>query len=124
MVGAGSLGAALMQDSGLDRYGLNIVAGIDINPDLEGKNINGITIHRPDELPALVKTLGIRIGIIAVPFESAQDVADYLVCCGVNALWNFTPHRIRVPQGVVVTNTSIYSHLAVMYNRLAGLNLE
>ena len=42
---------------------------------------------------------------------------------GVRALWNFTPTRILVPEGVVVANTSIYSHLAVMYNRLSSLNL-
>jgi redox-sensing transcriptional repressor len=44
-----------------------------------------------------------------------------MIAAGVRALWNFTPTRIRVPDGVVVTNTSIYSHLAVMYNRLGNL---
>ena len=45
-------------------------------------------------------------------------MADSLVGAGVVAIWNFTPVRIRVAEGVVVTNTSIYSHLAVMYNRM------
>ena len=58
-----------------------------------------------------------------VPIEAAHDVARMLTEGGVRALWNFTPTRILVPEGVVVANTSIYSHLAVMYNRLSSLNL-
>lgn len=121
IVGAGSLGAALMQDSGLQRYGLNIVAGIDTNPEIIGTTIASIPVYAPSALPSLVRKHRIRIGIVAVPVESAQTTADALVSAGVKALWNFTPTRIRVSQGVVVTNTSIYSHLAVMYNRLANL---
>ena len=124
MVGAGSLGAALMHDSGLQHYGLNIVAGIDVNPLLVDKTIADIPVYNPGRLPELVTALDIRIGIIAVPVEQAQIVADRLVEAGVRALWNFTPRRITVPAGVVVANTSIYSHLAVMYNRLAVSGLE
>ena len=120
IVGAGSLGAALMCDSGLQHYGLNIVAGVDTNSQLIGKDINKIPVFSPSDLPTLVETLGIQIGIIAVPVEKAQNVAQSLIEAGVKALWNFTPRRIRVPEGVVVANTSIYSHLAVMYNRLAN----
>ncbi len=123
MVGAGSLGAALMQDSGLQRYGLNIVAGIDSDPEKAGTTVADIPVYTPEELPALVKELNIKVGIIAVPVDSAQSVADYLTECGIKGLWNFTPYRIRVRDGVVITNTSIYAHLAVMYNRLASLDI-
>ncbi len=122
MAGVGSLGAALMRDSGLQRYGLNIVAGIDINSSVAGSDIAGIPVFFPDELSELVERLDVRIGVIAVPFEAAQAVADRLVAAGIKALWNFTPRRIRVSQGVVVANTSIYSHLAVMYNRLGNID--
>ena len=124
MVGTGSLGAALIADSGLQRYGLNIVAGIDTNAALIGTDISGVSIHSPEELPHLVESLDITIGIIAVPVESAQAVADSLVKAGLKAVWNFTPTRIAVPEGVVITNTSIYSHLAVMYNRLSNLTRQ
>lgn len=121
MFGAGSLGGALMCDSGLSHYGLNIVAGIDIDPNITNTNIHGIPVYGPSELSSLVEQLDIQIGIIAVPVEHAQDVADQLVGAGIKALWNFTPRRIRVKPGIVVSNTSIYSHLAVMYNRLANI---
>lgn len=121
MAGAGSLGGALMRDSGLERYGLNIVAGIDPDTAIAGTEIAGIPVFTPDCMPDLVERYDIRIGIIAVPVEQAQSVADSLVAAGVKALWNFTPRRIRVAPGVVVANTSIYAHLAVMYNRLADI---
>lgn len=118
MIGTGSLGAALISDSGLQRYGLNIVAGFDIDPKLVGSQIGGIPIYHLDNLKEMVRKRNIRIGIVAVPVDSAQDVADTMVAAGIKAIWNFTPYRIRVRDGVVITNTSIYSHLAVMYNRL------
>ena len=122
MAGAGSLGAALMRDSGLHCYGLNIVAGIDTDASKVGRDIDGIPVFAPDDLPDLVRRLNVSIGVIAVPVEDAQAVADELMAAGIKALWNFTPRRIRVAEGVVVANTSIYSHLAVMYNRLANMN--
>jgi redox-sensing transcriptional repressor len=62
-----------------------------------------------------------EIPLVAVPVDSAQSVADHMVEAGIKALWNFTPYRIKVREGIVVQNTSIYSHLAVMYNRLGTL---
>ena len=124
MMGVGSLGAALMADSGLQRYGLNIVAGIDNNPRLAGSRIGDVEIFTPDHTAALVRDLNIKIGVIAVPVEAAQEVADLAAGSGVKAIWNFTPSRIRVPEGVVISNTSIYSHLAVMYNRLSTLSID
>ncbi|MGL5261957.1 MAG: redox-sensing transcriptional repressor Rex, partial [Bacteroides sp.] len=43
---------------------------------------------------------------------------DYMIACGIEAIWNFTPFRIKVPEHIVVQNTSLYAHLAVMFNRL------
>ena len=122
MMGAGSLGGALIADNGLQRYGLNIVAGIDINPALIGTLINGVRIFSPESVKRIVQELDVKIGIVAVPVDCAQDVADSLAAAGVKAIWNFTPSRIHVPDGLVIANTSIYSHLAVMYNRLSGLD--
>lgn len=118
LFGTGNLGGALLQDSGLKQYGLEIVAGFDIQESLVGKEINGIPVFHLDDFPALQSKYGATIGIITVPVEVAQSVADYIIKGGIRALWNFTPFRIRVPEGVVIQNTSMYSHLAVMFNRL------
>ncbi|MCM1109777.1 MAG: redox-sensing transcriptional repressor Rex [Clostridium sp.] len=118
IVGVGSLGAALIADSGLSHYGLDIVAGFDIDPAVVGSTIRGVPVHDLRELESRRARLEAEIGIITVPVDQAQEVADLLVASGIKALWNFTPFRIRTSAGIVVTNTSIYAHLAVMYNRL------
>lgn len=118
IVGVGSLGGALIQDSGLEQFGLNIVAGFDIKPDIVGRTICGIPVFDVRELELRRRQFAADIGIITVPVEHAQNVAEQLIDAGVKALWNFTPYRIRVSDDIVVQNTSIYAHLAVMYNRL------
>ncbi|MBQ9077472.1 MAG: redox-sensing transcriptional repressor Rex [Muribaculaceae bacterium] len=118
IIGVGSLGAALIQDSGLSRYGLNIVAGFDINPALVGSSLCEVPIYDISELETRRKQYNAEIGIVTVPVDKAQEVADIMINSGIKALWNFTPFRIRAGEGIVIQNTSIYAHLAVMYNRL------
>ena len=118
MMGVGSLGNSLIQDSGLANYGLNIVAGFDIKPEKVGQQVCGVPIYDISELKERLGALKAEIGIIAVPIEHAQEVSDLLVDAGIKALWNFSPFRITAPEGIVIQNTSIYAHLAVMYNRL------
>ena len=60
----------------------------------------------------------VHIGVLTVPIEIAQCITDVMVAGGIKAVWNFTPFRIRVPENIVVQNTSLYAHLAVMFNRL------
>lgn len=118
MMGVGSLGKALMTDSGLSRYGLDIVAGFDVNPDIIGSEIGGMPVYDISMLPEIRPRLGAEIAIIAVPAENAAAVAKICVEAGVKALWNFTPFHIKATPDITIQNTSIYAHLAVMYNRM------
>jgi redox-sensing transcriptional repressor len=118
VVGAGSLGSALMADGGLKPYGLNIVAGFDVNPNIVGTKICGIPVYHISEIERVSRELNISIAVVTVPVGVAQSVAETIMDAGIQALWNFTPCRIRVRPNTVVQNTSLYSHLAVMYNRL------
>lgn len=122
MLGVGSLGSALIADTGLERFGLNIVAGFDVRPDVVGQTIKNIPVYDINELAQRAGQLGAEIAIIAVPVGVAQQVADRAIDAGISAIWNFTPFRILARPGVVMTNTSIYAHLAVMYNRLGAQN--
>ena len=124
LFGVGSLGASLLHDTGLSQYGLEIVAGFDVREDLDGSMINGIPVFHMDDFPAKQKEYGATIGVITVPVEKAQEVTDRIIEGGIKALWNFTPFRIRVPEHIVVQNTSMYAHLAVMFNRLNSMNHE
>ncbi len=106
LFGVGSLGAALLRDSGLHHFGLEIVAAFDVNPELVGKDLNGIPIFHSDDFEAKMKEYDVNIGVLTVPISIAQEITDKMVDGGIKAVWNFTPFRIRVPENIVVQNTS------------------
>lgn len=118
LFGVGSLGGALLRDSGLNHFGLEIVAAFDVNPDLVGTALNGIPIYHSDDFEEKMQAYDVNIGVLTVPIEIAHKITDTMVAGGIKAVWNFTPFRIRVPEDIVVQNTSLYAHLAVMFNRL------
>ena len=118
LFGVGSLGGALLRDLGLRHFGLEIVAAFDVNPELVGKDLGGIPIFHSDDFEAKMKEYDVNIGVLTVPINIAQEITNKMVDGGIKAVWNFTPFRIRVPENIVVQNTSLYAHLAVMFNRL------
>lgn len=119
VLGVGSLGGALLSDSGLEQYGLKIFAGFDVDEKVVGTKINDIPVYHIENFIQHFKELKPHIGILTVPPDIAQETADFLIQNGIRAIWNFTPFRIRVPEHIVLQNTSLYAHLAVMYNRLS-----
>lgn len=116
--GVGSLGAALLSDSGLEQFGLKIYAGFDVNDAVVNQRIHGIPVYHSEEFAEKNKKINAEIGILTVPPDFSQEVADFMIKGGIRAIWNFTPFRIRVPEDIVLQNTSLYAHLAVMFNRL------
>jgi redox-sensing transcriptional repressor len=120
VIGTGSLGTALMQDHGLENYGLNIVAGFDVRSEVIGKKIGGVPVYDIDQLAEWRQKNDVSIAILTVPVERAQETADLAITSGMTALWNFTPYRIKVSDNVIIANTSIYAHLAIIYNRMHG----
>ena len=119
VLGVGSLGGALLSDSGLEQYGLKIFAGFDVNTEVIGTNINNIPVFNIEEFAQHNKIINADIAILTVPPDNAQETADFAIQNGILAIWNFTPFRIRVPEHIVLQNTSLYAHLAVMFNRLS-----
>lgn len=117
LFGAGSLGVALIRDYGLKQFGLNITSAFDINPEVIGKEYDGVTVHPIEDIQELI-TPDVKIGILTVPVEAAQQTAELMVESGIKAIWNFTPIILNVPDDIVIQNTSLYAHLAVMFNRL------
>ena len=119
VLGVGSLGGALLSDSGLEQFGLKIFAGFDVDDKVIGSKINNIPVFNIDEFAQHNKIINADIGILTVPPDNAQETADFVIQNGIRAIWNFTPFRIRVPEHIVLQNTSLYAHLAVMFNRLS-----
>ena len=124
VIGTGSLGTALMQDHGLEHYGLNIVAGFDVRSEVIGQYLGGLPVYDVNELAAWQQEHHVSIAILTVPAPRAQEIADLAIASGMTALWNFTPYRIKAPETVVIANTSIYAHLAIIYNRMQNTNNE
>ena len=118
LIGIGSLGRALIDDPGFEKYGLHIVALFDDNPVLIGERLNGRKIFPFTELEHIVNRLHIKVGILTVPSLNAQPVADVLVNSGIKAIWNFTQVFINVPQEVVVRNEDLAAGLATLFHSL------
>jgi redox-sensing transcriptional repressor len=121
LVGAGSLGTALLGYSRFSNFGMNIVAAFDADPEKVGKWLHGRLVLPIEKLPYLARRMGIHLGIITVPAPAAQGVADLLVSSGILALWNFAPVVLKLPQHIIVHNEDLYSSLAGLSCKLAIL---
>ena len=97
---------------GFDEAGLNVVAGFDVAP--PEKNDRTKPIYPMTRLETFCKRYEVRIGIIAVPGDSAQDVCDSLIACGVEAIWNFAPVQLRTPDQVIVKNENLALSLTAL----------
>ena len=113
LVGGGSLGHALLGHKPFEENGLKIIAGFDIDPKKVGAVIHGKKIFHLSKLSEMVKRMGVRVGIITVPWQEAQHVADVLVEAGIWGIWNFSMVKLKTPPDVVCHNESLSSGLAV-----------
>lgn len=102
LVGAGNLGRALMAYKGFASKGFKLVAVFDNDGSKVGKKQSSFVIQPLSELQATVQKLGIRLAILAVTADNAQDVADQLVAAGIKGLLNFAPVSITVQEDVAL----------------------
>jgi len=118
LVGAGSMGSALLGYRKFEQCGLKVVAAFDLDPSKIGTRIHGKHILPLEKLPNLAQRMHILIGIITVPAAEAQAVADLMVQGGIRAIWNFAPVRLRTPEHVIVHNEDLYCSLAMLSQKL------
>lgn len=102
LVGIGQLGEAIARYEGFSSQGIRIVALFDSAPGKLGGEVNGMTIQSLDSLKQTIEEQGIRMAIIAVPANHAQEVVDQLVDAGVRAILSYAPTIVQVPSGVWV----------------------
>ncbi|MEW6358796.1 MAG: redox-sensing transcriptional repressor Rex [Planctomycetota bacterium] len=118
IIGAGHIGQALAHSKNLDERGFRIKGLFDIDTRLIGKTVDGIQIRAMSELNDVVKKTGASIGVIAVPANAAQRVADRLVAAGIEAIWNFAPLRLVVPEHTIVENVHLAAGLLSLTYRI------
>ena len=116
LVGVGALGHVLLHYGGFDRYGLDIVAGFDVEP--KEKKVGDKPVLPIAKLVSFLKRSHINIGIITVPSSEAQKVADMLVAGGVQAIWNFAPTTLNLPDNILVKNENLAASLAALTSEL------
>lgn len=113
LIGAGKLGQALMGYQGFDEYGLNILAAFDERPPMN-RSEEGKPIYHISKLETFCRTHKVLMGIITVPADSAQQVAELLIQGGIKAIWNFAPAHLDVPANILVQNENMATSLAVL----------
>lgn len=102
LVGAGRLGAAIASSPIYAEHGITIAAVFDTDPAKIGSRIGGVVVSSPAEIDDIVRDRSIVVGVLAVPAEAAQDVADQLVNAGVKIVFNYSPALIDTPPDVQV----------------------
>ena len=122
LAGVGRLGSALLGYPGFRRQGLRIVAAFDAAPERCNLVLAGTPVFPVATLVETVLRLGAPLGILTVPAERAQRVAEQMVAGGVRAIWNFTPARLDVPDEVLVQREDLAVSLAVLLHRIQERN--
>ena len=111
IVGAGNLGRALGNYLNFERRGFLFRGIFDNNPDLLDQNVRGIPVRPMDEMDQFVRDNDIDIAVLAIPKNSAVDVADRLAKNGIRAIWNFAHVDLHMPDGIQVENVHLSDSL-------------
>ncbi|MDQ3328209.1 MAG: redox-sensing transcriptional repressor Rex [Chloroflexota bacterium] len=104
VVGAGPLGQAITRYGGFSEHGFPLSWVYDHNPERVGTMLNDVLVEDVATMPERIRTMHVRVAIIAVPAAAAQEVADVLVASGIKAILNYAPTVLRVPGDVRVND--------------------
>jgi redox-sensing transcriptional repressor len=111
LVGVGQLGSALLGYDGFAREGFEVVGAFDIDAGRRRKTKLRVTVHPMSELGEFVRKHAIKIAVLTVPGHVAQEVANELIACGIQAILNFAPAVLQVPEQVVVNHVDLAAEL-------------
>lgn len=117
LVGVGNLARALLRYRGFQQHGFRIVALFDSDPAKVGQEVEGLKVHAIEELGRVIVARRVELGLLTVPADAAQAVADLLVAAGVRGVLNFAPTVLRLPDGVRLVSVD----LTVQLEQLAFL---
>ena len=122
VVGVGRLGRAIVNYPGFNPDGFHLVAAFDVNNEVIGSDVGGLTVHSLDDLRKVVAERKISIAIVAVPVSHTQEVVDQLVACGIRAILNYAPIIPHVREGVKIRNIDPVLSLQSMTYYINGVN--
>jgi redox-sensing transcriptional repressor len=114
IVGAGNLGQALAGYGGFTERGFPVAGIVDVDEAKVGTVIGGVRVRRLEDLPAIVASRRVSIGVVATPGSAAQEAADRLVAAGVTSILNFAPMVLTVPPSVTVRKVDLAVELQIL----------
>jgi redox-sensing transcriptional repressor len=106
LFGAGHLGRAIASSDIFADHGFRIVAIFDVNPSVVGGDLGGVPVRSLDDLESAVREEDVVVGVLAVPPDAAQEVANRLVEAGVKIIFNYSEQLLKVPPEVTVHTSS------------------
>jgi redox-sensing transcriptional repressor len=119
LIGAGNLGTALCLYRGFRERGFRIVGVFDQDPQKQGQPLGDLEILPLDKLEQVIRENEAKMGIITVPSDFAQEIANLLVKYGIKAILNFAPRAITVPENVELRNVDLAVNLEVLTFKLS-----
>ena len=120
LIGVGYLGLALLSYRGFEKEGFEIVAAFDIDPTRRREKQITQPVLPMHELPGHVQEKKIKMAILTVPAEAAQEVTNLLVNCGITGILNFAPLVLHVPEQVMVNNVNVAIELENLSYFISG----
>lgn len=118
LFGVGNLGTAILKYPGFQKDTIQIVAAFDSDLTKVGKVVNGIKIFDPAEASGVIRKKKAQIGIIAVPGDAAQKIADIMVLSGLKGIANFTPASVSVPCHIQVRNIDFSIEFLALFSEI------
>ena len=104
LVGVGNIGQALVNSKDFEKRGFYLSAIFDVNPKLIGVEINDLIVKDVADLDEYIEENDIDLGVITVPANSAQKIANQMIKAGIKGIWNFSPLDLKTPPGIQVEN--------------------
>jgi redox-sensing transcriptional repressor len=132
VIGAGKLGMAILQYQGFCKYGFEILAVLDADPQSSEYTVRqqadvlqtSVSLSHIDQLETIIEERQIDIAILAIPEDNAQQIADRLANAGIRAILNFVPVQLLVPPHVKVRTVDIVAELQSLTYHLNKIKNE
>ena len=115
IAGVGNLGRALLGYFSLRAPLFRIVAAFDSDENKVGRTIAGYHIHHMRDMADELVRSPAQLGVITVPADQAQKIADGFVRANVKGIVNFAPMPLRVPPDVWIEDM----HITATFEKVA-----
>ena len=111
LIGCGNLGQALLGYQGFGKQGFKVEVAFDITPEIVGQTFEGLKVEHLDKLPEIATQQEIRLAILAVPANAANNAVEALVQAGITGILNFAPVTLSAPKSISVVGVDLAMEL-------------